>query len=192
MVIYVVGQYFILGLVKAKNKETDIKPHFLSISSKTVTIVLYFLTAITVFVVLQIIITSHYYTNLLSAATTISYGLAIFLMSILAYRLFSWSKLNKSPVVLLYGLAVAAITVNAIDTIVYYDAILLSKPAIISPQSQVTFQTGFTPGTTMYVVNVVQTYSLNGYFLLIWGGTILLLRHHIQRVGRVKFWFYIP
>jgi hypothetical protein len=107
-------------------------------------------------------------------------------MSILAYRLFSWFKLNKSPVVLLYGLAAAAITVNAIDTIVYYDAILLSKPAIISPQSQVIFQTGFTPGTTMYVVNVVQAYSLNGYFLLIWGGTILLLRHHIQRVGRVS------
>lgn len=144
-----------------------------------------------VFVVLQIIITSHYYTNLLSAATTISYGLTIFLMSILAYRLFSWFKLNKSPVVLLYGLATAAITVNAIDTIVYYDAILLSKPAIISPQSQVIFQTGFTPGTTMYVVNVVQTYSLNGYFLLIWGGTILLLRHHIQRVGRVKFWILL-
>ena len=67
-VIYVVGQYFILGLVKAKNEETEIKPRFLGISGKTVTIVQYFLTAIMVFVVLQIIITSHYYTNLLSAA----------------------------------------------------------------------------------------------------------------------------
>lgn len=189
--IYVGGQYFILGLVKAKNKETDIKPHFLSISSKTVTIVQYFLTAIMVFVVLQIIITSDYYTDLLSAATTVSYGLAIFLMSILAYRLFSWFKLNRSPVVLLYGLAAAAITVNAVDTIVYYDAILLGKLAIVSPQSQVIFQTGFTPGTAMYAVNLLQTYSLNGYFLLIWGGTILLLRHHIQRVGTIKFWILV-
>ena len=71
-VIYVVGQYFILGLVKAKNEETEIKPRFLGISGKTVTIVQYFLTAIMVFVVLQIIITSHHYTNLLSAATTVS------------------------------------------------------------------------------------------------------------------------
>jgi hypothetical protein len=90
-----------------------------------------------------------------------------------------------------YGLAAAAITVNAVDTIVYYDATLLSKPAIVTPQSQVIFQTGFTPGTAMYVVNLVQTYSLNGYFLLIWGGTILLSRHQIQRVGRIKFWILV-
>src|SRR5215831_6570159 len=43
----------------------------------------------------------------------------------------------------------------------------------------------------MSLVNLVQTYSLNGYFLLIWGGTILLLRHHIQRVGKVKFWVLV-
>jgi hypothetical protein len=76
-VIYVLGQYFILGLVKAKNEETDTRRRFLNIASKTVTIVQYFLTAIMMFVVLQIIITSQFYTNLLSAATTVSYGLAI-------------------------------------------------------------------------------------------------------------------
>jgi hypothetical protein len=43
----------------------------------------------------------------------------------------------------------------------------------------------------MYFVNLVQTYSLNAYFLLIWGGTTLLLRHHIQRVGRIKFWILV-
>ena len=81
-----------------------------------------------------------------------------------------------------------AFVLNGIDTIVYYDAILLGKPAMISPDSQVILQTGFTPGTAMSIVNIVQTYSLNAYFLLLWDGTILLLRHHIQRVGKVKFW----
>ena len=57
-----------------------------------------------VLVVLQIFIVSHYYTNLLTASTVMSYGLAVFLMSILAFRLFSWFKLNRSLVVLLYGL----------------------------------------------------------------------------------------
>jgi hypothetical protein len=108
-------------------------------------------------------------------------------MSLLAYRLLYWFKLNRRYVVLLYGLAAAAMAVNAIDSIVYFDAILISKPTTVSPQSQVIFQTGFTSGSAMSVVNIVQTYSLNGYFLLTWGGTILLLRHHIQRVGKVKF-----
>jgi hypothetical protein len=191
--IYIVGQYFILGLVKARKKETDQKlnKRFLTISSKTATIVQYLLSAIMVFVVLQIIIVSHYYTDLLAVSTALSYGLAIFLMSILAYRLFSWFTINRNPVVLLFGLAAAAIIVNAVDTIIYYDAIILGKPSITTPQSQVIFQTGFTPGTAMYVVNLIQTYSLNGYFILIWAGTILLLRHHIQRVGRVKFWIIV-
>src|SRR5262249_36108769 len=116
---------------------------------------------------------------------------AIFLMGMLAYRLLSWFRLNRSLVVLLYGMAAAAITLNCVDTIVYYDAILLGKPTMTSAQSQVIFQTGFTPGSAMSVVNLVQTYSLNGYFLLIWGGTILLLRYHIQRVGKVKFWVLV-
>ena len=159
-------------MVKAKNKEIRIESGYIRTLNKIVPKVQYVLTAIIVFVVLQIVVTSLYYTNLLSAATTISYGLAILLMSILTYRLFSWFKLNRSLVVLLYCLASTEINVNAVDTIVYYDAILLDKPAIVSPQSEVIFQIGFMPGTAMYFVNLVQTYSLNGYFLLIWGGTI--------------------
>ena len=189
--IYVVGQYFILQMIKAKNRESKIKAPFSKLVTKSVTIVNYVLAAIMVFIILQIAFVSHYYTNLLSMSVAISYGLAIFLMSILAYRLLLWFRLNKSLVVLLYGLAAAAFVLNGIDTIVYYDAILLGKPALISPESQVIFQTGFTPGTAMSIVNIVQTYSLNAYFLLMWGGTILLLRHHLQRVGKVKFWILV-
>jgi hypothetical protein len=189
--IYIGGQYIILEMIKAKNRERNIKAPFIDAVNKAVTIAQYSLAAIMLFVVIQIVVTSTYYTNLLSASTAISYGLAIFLMSILTYRLFSWFKLNKSLVVLMYGLAGAAMTVNAVDTIVYYDAILLAKSETISPKTEVIFQTGFSPGTAMSMVNLVQTYSLNAYFLFIWGGTILLLHHHIQRVGRIKFWILV-
>ena len=43
----------------------------------------------------------------------------------------------------------------------------------------------------MSFVNIFQAYSLNGYFILTWAGTILLLHHHIQRVGRIKFWVLV-
>jgi hypothetical protein len=189
--VYTAGQYLILGMIKVKNKESKIQSLYGRTLDKTVIIVQYVLTAIMIFVVLQVVVTSHYYTSLLIAATTISYGLAIFLMSLLAYRFFSWLKINKSLVVVLYGLAAAIITVNAVDTIVYYDVILLGKSAIVSPNSEVIFQTGFTPGTPMSVVNLIQTYSLIAYFLATWGGTIILLRHNIQRVGKVKFWILV-
>jgi hypothetical protein len=189
--VYTVGQYLILGMIKVKNKESKIQSRYGRTIDKTATIAQYALTAIMIFVVLQVIIASHYYASLLIAATTISYGLAILLMSLLAYRFFSWLKINKSLVVLLYGLAAGIITVNAVDTIVYYDVILFGKPAKVSPNSEVIFQTGFTPGTPMSVVNLVQTYSLIAYFLATWGGTIILLRHNIQRVGKVKFWILV-
>ena len=64
--VYIVGQYIILGMVKAKNKEAKVRSHYIKRLDMTVTIVQYVLTAIMVFVVLQIIVTSHYYTNLLS------------------------------------------------------------------------------------------------------------------------------
>jgi hypothetical protein len=37
----------------------------------------------------------------------------------------------------------------------------------------------------------MQTVSLNAYFTLTWAGTILLLRHNIQRIGRIKFWVLV-
>jgi hypothetical protein len=186
--VYIVGQYIILGMVKAKNKEDKVTSHHIKTLNIAVTIAQYVLTAIMIFVILQIIVTSHYYTNLLSAATAISYGLVVYLLGMLAYRFFSWFKIGKSVVVLLYGLAAIMICANAVDSILFFDGVLLDKPVLISPESKVIFQVGFNPGTFMSFVNLFQAYSLNGYFLLTWAGTILLLRHHIQRVGRIRFW----
>jgi hypothetical protein len=170
--VYIVGQYIILGMVKAKNKEDKVTSHHIKTLNIAVTIAQYVLTAIMIFVILQIIVTSHYYTNLLSAATAISYGLVVYLLGMLAYRFFSWFKIGKSVVVLLYGLAAIMICANAVDSILFFDGVLLDKPVLISPESKVIFQVGFNPGTFMSFVNLFQAYSLNGYFLLTWAGTI--------------------
>jgi hypothetical protein len=37
----------------------------------------------------------------------------------------------------------------------------------------------------------MQAISLNGYYILTWAGTILLLRHNIQRIGRIRFWILV-
>jgi nitrogen-specific signal transduction histidine kinase len=189
--IYAIGQYYILETVKAKTRISKIRAPFFSTLEMMVTIVQYTLTAIMVIVVLQIVVISHYHTNLLTLATSASYGLAVFLMALLSYQLFSWFKLNPNFAVLIYALAAAMITVNAIDSIVYFDVVLLGKPEIVSAQSKIIFQTGFNPGTPMSVVSLIQTASLISYFLLTWSGTIIVLRHHIQRVGRIKFWIIV-
>ncbi|HZB74401.1 MAG TPA: hypothetical protein VE378_06615 [Nitrososphaeraceae archaeon] len=41
------------------------------------------------------------------------------------------------------------------------------------------------------MVDDMQAISLNGYFILTGAGTILLLRHNIQRIGRIRFWILV-
>ena len=105
--IYAIGQYYILETVKAKTRISKIRAPFFSTLEMMVTIVQYTLTAIMVIVVLQIVVISHYHTNLLTLATSASYGLAVFLMALLSYQLFSWFKLNHNFAVLIYALAAA-------------------------------------------------------------------------------------
>jgi hypothetical protein len=87
--IYGLGQYLILGMVKAKIKESKIKTPHIDLLVKIVTICQYIITAIMVLTVLQIFVISQYYTNLLTVAIIIGYGSTAIFMGLLAYRLFS-------------------------------------------------------------------------------------------------------
>ena len=185
--VFIFGQYYTLAMIKAKNKESRFRPRKADQLEKLITIFQFALTAIMVIVILQILGINHYFTQLLTLSILMSYGLSVFLMSLLAFRLFSWFRLNKSLVVLFYGLAAAAIMVNALDSIILNIVPLLTKPVMISPQSPVIFQTGYSPGTTMSVVAWLQSNSVLGYIILTWIATIFLLRTYIRRVGRIKF-----
>lgn len=189
--IFVFGQYYVLAMARAKNRESQFKPHIANQLEKLMIAFQYALTAIFIFVVLQIVGVNHYYTNLLTVSIVLSYGLTIFFMSLLAYRLFSWFKRNRSLVVIFYGLAASAIVVNAFATIIGNVVPLLGKPLMVSPSSPVIFQTGAYPGTAMSVVNWLSSNSVLGYIILTWIATIFLLRAHIRRVGRIKFWVLV-
>jgi hypothetical protein len=82
------------------------------------------------------------------------------------------------------------ISVNAIDTILYFDIVIFgTKPIVTTPDSGVFFPDLAEMGIPL--VADMQAISLNGYFILTWAGTILLLRHNIQRIGRIKFWVLV-
>jgi hypothetical protein len=54
----------------------------------------------------------------------------------------------------------------------------------------VIFDLGFESGTLISTVITSQSYSFSVY-ILTWGGTIMILRHNIQRIGKVKFWILV-
>jgi hypothetical protein len=83
------------------------------------------------------------------------------------------------------------ITINAIDSLIFFNVVLSEKSTIINSELEVIFQVGFEPGTFMSLVAMIQTTSMVGYFVLTWAGTILLLIHHMKRVGKIKFWILV-
>jgi hypothetical protein len=190
--VYLFGSYFMLETVRAKSRENNsASSHNLSTLRKTVTPVHYALMAIMAIVLVQLIATSQYYTNLLTIAYTISYGLAIFLLGLLAYRFFSWFKINRSLLILLYAFAVAFMLANSVLNVILFDAILLQKPSMVTAESEVIYQGNFEPENPMSLVSTGLAITMNAYFVLVWAGTILILHHNIQRIGRVKFWILV-
>ena len=83
--------------------------------------------------ILQLVLTSHYYVGLLIATTAISFTLAAIILGLLSYRFLSWYKSsNKNITVLLYGItfAVTAIGIGVIVA-VNGSVILLENPSQI-------------------------------------------------------------
>ena len=169
--VYIFGVYFLLRMVRTKNKESNFRRGHILRLEKIVSIIQSVLIVIMILVILEIIFSSDYHTTFLTLASTLSYGLNTTLSTMLAIQLFFWFKSNRNLAVLLFGLSAAAVSVNSADVIIFFDDVLLQKLTILYPQSEVIFQVGFSPGTPMSWVSLVQSDSLIAYFLLTWGGT---------------------
>ena len=166
---------------------------------KTLLISQYASAGIIAFMILQLILTSHYYVGLLIATTAISFTLAAIILGLLSYRFLSWYKSsNKNITVLLYGItfAVTAIGIGVIVA-VNGSVILLENPSQIgglqsvlkvysSPSSSDTTQNP----KALILYQISYTPSRLG-FVLYWIATALLLREYSRKLGRLKFWTLI-
>lgn len=177
--IYIIGQYFVLGYVNNKSKEVgDYKKLRIKVLHKAVVIVQYGLAAINIFVILQMVIISHYNVGSLIAVSALSYSLSIILMGMLSHRFFSRFRSNRNYVVLLYGLSSAVIAINAAFTLFYVSYMLfLSQPSFICPHLGF-FTPFFIPTPLAVTLNFGYVASSIVSFILPWTATAVLLRHY--------------
>jgi signal transduction histidine kinase len=217
-IVYAVGQYLILEFVKQKSKKIRIKSQHINKLSTLITIVQYILTATIVFVTLQIIVNSYYYTSILTWSSSISYAIATTIMVILALELFSWYRSNRNIILLLYGVSFVITAISIVTSSVFSAVILLDMPAkTTSPPSseptseqeefghgpeqeefghgpeQEEFGHGpdirrFNLSTILGQVQAVYVTSHIASFLLLWGSTAMLLYTYSKKLGKVKFW----
>jgi hypothetical protein len=212
-IVYAVGQFLILEFVKQKSKSIRLKSRLFNKLFTIMTIVQFVLTASIVFIILQIFLNSYYSTSMLIWSSSISYAMASIVMVILALEFFLWYKSNRNFVVLLYGAASIITSFSIASSLVFFTVILLGMPSEMVSPSELTmeqeevghseqeevghseqeevghgpdirkFDQSTIPGKVQIVYVVSHTLS----FLVLWGGTAMLLHSYSKRLGKVKF-----
>jgi hypothetical protein len=189
--VLIVGTYFILKMTADKIRREQSNKTYENKIQKGVWAVYYLMVAIMVFVILQIFFFSDYYTDLLSIASTISYGLATCLMGLLAYRFFSWFMRKRSLVVLLYGLASVSTSIYvSLVGVIFYVEIFVHQPAVSTLKSADSFP-DIMPGLEQILIVTLPQILIASTFLLFWGGTVTILYANLRRVGKVRFWILV-
>jgi hypothetical protein len=189
-VLYVVGQYYILEFVGRKLEEMGVKRVFQPTIHKVVKLLQYMLAIILVVLFLQMLITSHYSSVLLILVTTTSYVLAIFMLGLLSRRFMSWFRLNRNIVVLFYGLASGALSINAAITLAFVYGPFLNLPNEIKPNLQEFYYLPIA-GSVEYLLNSAYTIASIISFILTWVATVLLLHSYTRKFGRIKYWIIV-
>jgi hypothetical protein len=191
VVVFAVGQYYILAFVKREYKDREYKvssritgPHIID---RAVTISQYALLAILASVILQMVFTSSYHVFSLKAIIFISYGLSLTLLALLAKRFFSWFKTNHNVVVLVYALAIAMLSINSAITIIYTNYEFDTGPEVIRNIRSLTG--GYESSDVVFDSAYTLTSVLS--FILMWAATILLMKHYSRRIGKAKYWIAV-
>lgn len=188
--VYLVGLYLISQFVKQRSEHIRARQVLhINVLHKIVVTSQYLLTAIIVFVIFQIVVTSGYNTVLLTAATWISYTTAITMIGVLAQQFFSWFKSDRNFIVLLYGLSSAMLAINAAFIVTFVTVILRNVPDYTLPH--IGFVSPFfTLGAATDFLNYGYVISSILSFMLWWTATVSVLRSYSKK-SRKSYWFVL-
>ena len=196
--VYAISQYFILEFIKGRGeKELGYAKGKMRLSAATfrkiVSIIQYVITAILIFVILQLLFYSRYSPAATTAITAISYTTAIVMIGLLAYLYFMWFNQNRrsgsSLKVFLYGLSSAALVLNTVVGVALIYSLSLTKPAMVGPHAgSITVLIGTHIDRILNPLYIAT--SILG-FILMWSATAILLRSYSQRLGKAKYWFLV-
>jgi hypothetical protein len=184
--ISLVGQNLILRFIKQKINESTAAHKSLSLNSiyKVALTVHYVSAALVVFAIFQMLIMSSYNVVLISSTMTVSYVFAIAMMIILGHRFFSWFRLNKSYIILLYGLSSLMLGANLCITLWLVNSVFLVKPNEVMPHVLVQVPQINANLNHTYIITTISS------FIITWCATMALLKNYIQKTGKFMYWIF--
>jgi hypothetical protein len=186
--IFAVSQFYILAYVKKSNKESRVKARYLNLMHGIVTIAQFVLAGLIGLVILQMFIAHQYNTAMLYSAISISYGLWIATLGLLARAFISWYRLsNKNLMVLILAVSMIAYVINGVLGIINYINLLAQHNSVIKSTDVAVFPTFSLVTVGDIILFTYQIASAIAY-VLTWIGTVMLLRPYMKKLGRIKFW----
>jgi hypothetical protein len=133
-------------------------------------------------------IVHEYNTATLYAAISISYGLWIVTLGLLARAFISWYRTsNKNLMVSILGLSMIAYVINGVLGVVNYFDLLAQHNSVVKSTDVAVFPT-FSLATVGDIILFTYQIASSIAYVLTWIGTVMLLRPYIQKLGRTKFW----
>jgi hypothetical protein len=190
-IIFIIGQYIILGFVINKSKSIARKSAIIDRLNKIILIIQSVLAGIILILITLMLVTTQYYSVLLTTALVISYSLAGSALGTLSLRFLSWYVGSRSFLVMLYGLTSLAFTVRIIsELIVFYTSTSINVDALRNSQSSI-ISREFEPSSLLDNMYYVYTISSLIAFLLLWLSTSYLLRYSYHKLGPVKYWILV-
>lgn len=193
-VIFAITSLIILAYVRKIGEKSGAKILYLARTHKLVTIAQYALIVIVAITVLQVLATMQYNTISLAVTLTISYGLWIMTMILLARAFFTWYKSIASHhesqskiLILVLGLSMVAYVINGGSNLAF-SVIWLQEQNVTISSSDVAFYPDFEPASLTSQVGAVGQLSSTIAYILTWVSTVVLLRPYMNKIGRVKFW----
>lgn len=187
--VYLFGQHVLIRFARTKSRQIrELGYLHLKVLDKSVTIIQYLLSGIIVFVLVQVVIFSEFYTSVVSTVAVISYLMAIFMMIFLSIRFFSWFRLHRNPAVLFYFLSTIVLTINAAFSLALILTISPGIPSLVG-ESQIAGMTRAIAAKP-FAVGLNNGYTATSIltFILLWLATALLLREYSRRIGKITYW----
>jgi hypothetical protein len=133
-IVFNILQYIFIIYAKNKTFDLGIKSKSLLIlrSNKIVIVIQSILSIFILFNILQIIVIQEYDTIIINFIISASFGLEVFILSILTKRLLSWFKLTNTYTVLLYALSSISLAITGFFTSLYINLLFINLPDKVS------------------------------------------------------------
>lgn len=162
--------------------------HRIKMPFRIIQVIIYSLASILFY---SVFLDNKYYTINVISIMIICYGTSIASSIFIGYKLFTWFKENKNKFALLFGLAIIALFINNVVSLLLFTILLTEKPLEIDSSTTIVFNFDCEIKSIYcyFKSNIItiQSYVLVIYFLLFWVCNCFLLHYQITKIGKIRF-----